>query len=82
MALFTILKYALAFFFGYAAFIMLGPVVMMTRYENPAWDTMPTWMLAFGDQQYGIWILFIIIIAAVIMFAAITEANRNRSLEA
>jgi len=46
------------------------------------WYGMPTWMNAHGDQLYGVWVLFIIIIAAVIIYAGINEANRNRNLEA
>lgn len=84
MALFTIIKYVLAFFFGYFVFILLGPVVFMTRdpETNPMWADMPISMLAFGDQTYGIWILFVILIAVVIIIAGIAEANRNRNLEA
>lgn len=82
MGLFTIIKYVLAFFFAYTVFIIFGPVVFQTRYENPMWDTMPTWMNAHADQLYGVWVLFIVIIAAVIIYAGINEANRNRNLEA
>jgi len=81
MVLFTLIKYVLAFFVGYMVFIVSGPLMEMLRYENPMWDDMPTWMQAWGDQQYGIWILFIILIAAVILIAGIAEANRNRALE-
>ena len=82
MALFTLVKYVLAFFVFYIIFILSGPMMEMMRYENPIWDGMPTWMQAWGDQEYGIWILFIVIGAAVIFIAGIAEANRNRNLEA
>lgn len=82
MALFTIIKFALAFYFAYLIFITLGPVVYQTRYANSSWDSMPAWMQAHGDQLYGIWILFLVIIAAVIIYAGINEARRNRNLEA
>ncbi len=84
MVLFTLIKYVLAFFFGYLVFSLVAPVVFMTRdvETNPMWEGLPISMLAFGDQSYGIWILFTIIIAVVIIIAAISEANRNRNLEA
>lgn len=81
MVLFTLVKYVLAFFVGYMVFIVSGPLMEMLRYENPMWDDMPTYMQAWGDQQYGIWILFAVLIAAVILIAGIAEANRNRNLE-
>lgn len=77
----TIIKYVFAFAFGYLVFIILGPVVYKLRYQNSQWDSMPTNILAFGDQIYGIWILFTIIIAAVILLASIMEADRNRALQ-
>lgn len=84
MVLFTLVKYVLAFFFGYIVFTLVAPVVFMTRdpSTNPMWEGMPVSMLAFGDQSYGIWILFAVIIAVVIIIAAVSEANRNRNLEA
>lgn len=84
MVLFTLVKYVLAFFFGYLVFALIAPVVFMTRdvETNPMWEGLPISMLAFGDQSYGIWILFTIIIAVVIIIAAVAEANRNRNLEA
>jgi hypothetical protein len=84
LVLFTLIKYVLAFFFGYLVFSLVAPVVFMTRdvETNPMWEGLPISMLAFGDQSYGIWILFTIIIAVVIIIAAISEANRNRNLEA
>jgi hypothetical protein len=53
----------------------------MLRYDNPMWDNMPTWMNAWGDQIYGIWVLFNVLMAATMIIAGITEANRSRSLE-
>lgn len=84
MVLFTLIKYVLAFFFGYFVLIVVGPVVFMTRdpETNPMWKNMPISMIAFGDQTYGIWILFVVVIAVVIIIAGIAEANRNRNLEA
>lgn len=80
MAVVTIIKYVLVFFFGYMVFMLLGYLVYVTRYENPQWDTMPTNILAFGDQMYGIWILFIPIIAAIILTSAWAAADRSRSV--
>lgn len=77
----TIIKYVFGFAFGYIVYMLLGPVVYKTRYENSQWDDMPTNILAFGDQMYGIWILFIIVIAAVILLASIMEADRHRALQ-
>ena len=82
MALFTIIKYALAFFIGYLVFIIVGPFMFNLAYENPMWDDMPLTMTAFRDIEYGIWILFTILIAAVILLAGISEANRQRNVEA
>jgi len=84
MALFTLVKYVLGFFFGYIVFTLTAPVVFMTRdpATNPQWEGLPVFMLAFGDQTYGIWILFSVIIAVVIIIFGIAEANRNRNLEA
>lgn len=82
MALFTLIKYVLGFFVGFLIFIVSGPLNYMLRYANPMWDNMPTFMQAWGDQEYGIWVLFIVIIAAVLVVAGINEANKNRNLEA
>lgn len=81
MVLFTLIKYVLGFFVGFMIFIVSGPVMYMMRYQNDMWDDMPVFMQAFGDQQYGIWVLFIVIIAAVLVIAGISEANKNRALE-
>jgi len=80
--MFTLIKVALAFFVGYMVYIVSGPVIKMLRYDNSTWDTMPTWMQAWGDQMYGIWILFAVLIAATIIVFGIAESNRNRNLEA
>ena len=82
MALFTLIKYVLGFFVGFLVFIVAGPLQYMLRYQNQMWDDMPTFMQAWGDQMYGIWVLMIIIIAAVLVVAGINEANNNRNLEA
>lgn len=82
MALFTLIKYVLGFFVGFLVFIVAGPLQYMLRYQNQMWDDMPTFMQAWGDQMYGIWVLMIIIIAAVLVVAGINEANKNRNLEA
>jgi len=84
LVLFTLVKYVLAFFFGYLVFSLVAPVVFMTRdpETNPMWQDLPISMLAFGDQSYGIWILFAVIIAVVIIIAGVAQANRNRNLEA
>lgn len=82
MALFTLLKYVLGFFVGMMIFILAGPLEYMLRYENDMWEDMPAGMQAFGDQMYGLWIMFVVIIAAVLVVAGIAEANKNRNLEA
>lgn len=82
MALFTLIKYVLGFFVGFLVFIVAGPLQYMLRYQNQMWDDMPTFMQAWGDQMYGIWVLMIVIIAAVLVVAGINEANKNRNLEA
>lgn len=76
----TIIKLVFAFAFGYIIYMLLGPIVYKTRYENSQWDSMPTSVLAFGDQLYGVWILMIIIIAAIVLLASINEADRNRAI--
>ena len=82
MAMYTLIKYVLAWFIGNVIFIIMGPMQKMLRYDNPMWDNMPNWMNAWADQIYGIWILFNLLMAATIVVAGIAEANRNRSLEA
>ena len=82
MALFTLIKYVLGFFVGFLVFIVAGPLQYLLRYQNTMWDNMPTFMQAWGDQMYGIWVLMIVIIAAVLVIAGINEANKNRNLEA
>lgn len=82
MALFTIIKYALAFTFAYMTYIILGPLVFDLAYENPMWNDMPIEMTAFRDLEYGIWILFAILIIAVLLISGISEANRKKNLEA
>lgn len=81
MAMWTIIKFVMAIFFGYLAYIVIGPMVKISRYDNSQWDDMPVFMQAFGDQMYGIWILFIIILGAILIYFGINEANRNRNLE-
>lgn len=81
MALFTLIKYVLGFFVGFLIFIVSGPLQYLLRYQNDMWDSMPTSMQAFGDQMYGIWVLMIVIIGAVLVIAGINEANKNRNLE-
>lgn len=81
MGALTIIKYILAIFFGSIMFMFLGNIVYQTRYENSMWDDMPANILAFGDQEYGIWILYgIITIIAIVVLAVYNEANRNRAV--
>jgi hypothetical protein len=80
MALTTIAKYVLAFVFGFAVFMLGSPMMAEIRYESGLWDDMPTSMLAFGDQIHGVWLMLAIVIAAIIVFGAITEAQRSRAL--
>jgi energy-converting hydrogenase Eha subunit A len=80
MAVVTIIKYVLIFAFGYIVYMLLGLIVYKTRYENPQWDNMPTSIIAFGDQAYGVWILFIPIIAAIILLSAWAASDRSRAV--
>lgn len=77
MALVSVLKYVFTFALGFFMFIFLGQLVYRTRYENPFWDDVPANILAFGDQMYGIWLLMIIIIPAVLIVAAWRESERK-----
>lgn len=77
MALVTVVKFILTFAIGYMIFIFLGPLVYESRYGMGLWDDLPTNMQAYGDNLYGIWILMVIIIAAVILITAWREAERK-----
>lgn len=81
MAFYTLIKYVLAFFVGFFIFITAGPVMYDMRYTNSMWDDMPTDMQAYGDMQYGIWVLFIVVIVGIIVIAGINEANKNRAID-
>lgn len=58
-------------------FILLGPLVFDSGYKNPLWNNMPTSELAFRDQTYGIWVLVIVIVAAILLITAWREAERR-----
>ena len=77
MALVTVVKFILEFFFAYVFYILLGPLVKATRYDTGQWANMPTSVLVFGDNVYSIWLLFIIIIAAVLIITVYREAERR-----
>ena len=80
MAVLTILMYVIVFVVAYATYALFSPIIYQTRYENPLWDTMPSSVIAFGDQIYGLWALMAIIVAAVILLAAWNNANRARAV--
>lgn len=71
------IKYVFTFAFAFMIFILFGYLVYQMRYENSFWDDMPANMLAFGDQTYGIWLLIIPIIAAILIITAWREAERK-----
>ena len=79
MAAITIIKYVLAFVFGFTIFMMLSPIMEDLRYENPLYDNMPTEILAFGDQMHGLWLMTAVIIAAIILLSGFGEAMRARA---
>lgn len=77
MALVTIVKFIIGFFFAYVFFIILTPLIKATRYDSGAWSNMPTNVLVFGDNVYSIWILFALLIAGVLIITVYREAERR-----
>lgn len=77
MALVTVVKFILGFFFANVFFILLTPLVKATRYDTGQWTSMPTSVLVFGDNIYSIWILFDLIIAGVLVITVYREAERR-----
>lgn len=77
MAAVTVIKFFLTFALGYMIYEILGPLVKTTRYDTGQWSNMPTSVLVFGDNEYSIWILFIVIIAGVLILTAWREAERR-----
>lgn len=77
MALVTVVKFLLGFFFAYVFFILLTPIIKATRYDTGQWANMPTSVLVFGDNVYSIWILFALLIAGVLVITVYREAERR-----
>lgn len=77
MALVTVVKFILGFFFAMFLFILLTPLIKMTRYDTGQWSSMPTSVLVFGDNVYSIWILFALLIAGVLIITVYREAERR-----
>lgn len=77
MALVTVVKFLLGFFFAYVFFILLTPLIKATRYDTGQWSNMPTSVLVFGDNVYSIWILFSLLIAGVLVLTVYREAERR-----
>lgn len=77
MALVTVVKFLLGFFFAYVFFILLTPIIKATRYDTGQWSSMPVSVLVFGDNVYSIWILFALLIAGVLVITVYREAERR-----
>jgi hypothetical protein len=77
MALVTVVKFVLTFALGFMIFIFLGPLVYNARYGMGLWDDLPVNIQAYGDNLYGIWILIIVILAAILLITAWREAERK-----
>ncbi len=77
MALVTVVKFILGFFFAYVFFIILTPLIKATRYDTGQWANMPTNILVFGDNVYSIWILFSLLIGGVLILTVYREAERR-----
>lgn len=76
MALVTVIKFVMTFAFAYVLFILFGPLVYQMAY-NSSWSSLPVSEIAFRDQTYGIWVLIIVIVAAVLLVTAWREAERK-----
>ena len=79
MAAITIVLFVLTFAIGFMLYMVVTPVVTEVRYNNSMWDDMPTNILAMGDQIHGIWILFILVIAGMIIFMGFQRASNARA---
>lgn len=81
MAAITILLFVLSFAIGFALYMILTPIVTETRYNNHMWDEMPTNVLALGDQIHGIWLLFILVIAGMLVLMGFQRASNARATQ-
>lgn len=81
MAAIAILKFVLTFALAFAMFMIATPLITDMRYNNSMWDDMPTNVLAFGDQMHGIWLLFSLVIAVMLILLLFSEANRTRAVQ-
>ena len=81
MALVTVVKFVMTFAFAYIIFIFLGPIVYQMGYSNTMWKNLPVSELAFRDQTYGIWVLVIVIVAAILLITAWREAERKAATQ-
>ena len=81
MAAITILLFVLSFAIGFALYMILTPIVTESRYGNSMWDEMPTNVLALGDQIHGIWLLFILVIAGMLVLMSFQRASNARATQ-
>lgn len=81
MALVTVIKFVLTFAFAFVLFILFGPLVYEAGYKNSLWNNLPTSELAFRDQTYGIWMLIIVIVAAILLITVWREAERKAATQ-
>lgn len=77
MALVTIVKFIFGFFFANVFFILLTPLVRITRYDTGQWNNVPTSVLVFGDNVYSLWLLMDLIIAGILILTVYKEAERR-----
>lgn len=80
MAAIAIVKFVLSFALAFALFMIATPLLTDLRYANPMWDDMPTNVLAFGDQMHGIWLLFALVIAVMLILLLFGESSRTRAI--
>jgi len=73
----TVIKFVMTFAFAYVLFILFGLLVYQMGYNNSQWNMMPVSELAFRDQTYGIWVLVIVIVAAILLITAWRESERK-----
>ena len=79
MAAITIVLFVLTFAIGFALYMIVTPIVTDARYNNSMWNDMPTNVLALGDQIHGIWLLFILVIAGMIVLMGFQRASNARA---
>lgn len=80
MAAIAIVKFVLTFALGFGLFMFVTPLLTDLRYNNPLWDNMPSDVLAFGDTIHGIWLLFSLVIGAMLVLLLFSEASNKRAV--